>query len=54
MVEKLSPVGKKNGENKAVNFDPFLVDGDSLSEAAESCPEDAIIVEDDEGRQLYR
>ncbi len=53
MVEKLSPIGKKNGENEAVIFNPFLVDSDNLLEAAESHSEDAIIVEDDEGRQLY-
>ena len=53
MVEKFSPVGEKNGENKAVVFDPSSVDDDTLLEAAKSCPEDAIIVEDDEGWQLY-
>ncbi len=40
-------------ENKAVVLDPSSVDDDTLLEAAESCPEDAIIVEDDEGHQLY-
>ena len=40
-------------DNKAVVLDPSSVDDDTLLEAAESCPEDAIIVEDDEGRQLY-
>ena len=40
-------------ENKAVVLDPSSVDDDTLMEAAESCPEKAIIVEDDEGRQLY-
>ena len=40
-------------ENKAVVLDPSSVDGDTLLEAAESCSESAIIVEDDEGRQLY-
>ena len=40
-------------ENKAVVLDPASVDDDTLLEAAESCPENAIIVEDDEGRQLY-
>ena len=40
-------------ENKAVVLDPSSVDNDYLLEAAESCPEQAIIVEDDEGYQLY-
>jgi ferredoxin len=29
------------------------VDFDTLLEAAKSCPENAIIIEDDEGLQLY-
>ena len=53
MVEKLSPIGKKNSENEAVVFDPFSVDYDSLLGAAGSCTEDAIIIRDDEGRRLY-
>ena len=40
-------------ENKAVILDPSSVDDETLLDAAESCPEQAIIVEDDEGRQLY-
>ena len=40
-------------ENKAVVLDPSSVDDQTLLEAAESCPENAIIVEDDQGRQLY-
>ncbi len=40
-------------ETKAVVLDPASVNDDTLLEAAESCPEDAIIIEDDEGRQLY-
>ena len=40
-------------ENKAVVLDPASVDDDTLLEAAESCPEIAIILKDDEGRQLY-
>ena len=46
-------VFKLDEENKAVVLDPSSVDEDSLLEAAESCPENAIIVEDDEGNQLY-
>ena len=40
-------------ENKAVVLDPASVDDKTLLEAAESCPQKAIIIEDDEGRQLY-
>ncbi len=40
-------------DNKAVVLDPSSVDDDTMLEAAESCPENAIIVEDDEGHQLY-
>jgi len=46
-------VFKLDQENKAVVLDPSSVDDDTLLEAAESCPEKAIIVEDDEGHQLY-
>ena len=40
-------------ENKAVVLDPSSVDDNTLLEAAKSCTENAIVVEDDEGRQLY-
>ncbi len=40
-------------ENKAIVLDPPSVDDDTLLEAAGSCPENAIIIEDDEGHQLY-
>lgn len=46
-------VFKLDDDNKAVVLDPSSVDDDTLLEAAESCPENAIIVEDDEGRQLH-
>jgi ferredoxin len=39
--------------NKAVVTDPNSVDEGRLFEAAESCSENAIVLEDDEGRQLY-
>ena len=39
--------------SKAVVTDPNSVDDGRLFEAAESCPENAIILEDDEGRQIY-
>jgi ferredoxin len=40
-------------ENKAVVLDPASVNEQTILEAAESCPQDAIIVEDDEGNQLH-
>ncbi len=40
-------------ENKAVVLDASSVDLNTLLEAAKSCPENAIIVEDDEGVQLF-
>ena len=46
-------VFKLDDENKAVVLAPGSVDEETLMAAAESCPENAIIVEDDEGNQLY-
>lgn len=46
-------VFKLDDQNKAVVLDPGSVDSDTLLEAAESCSMEAIIVEDDEGNQLY-
>ena len=46
-------VFKLDNENKAVVLDPASVDEQTIMEAAESCPQNAIIVEDDEGNQLY-
>jgi len=46
-------VFKLDDQNRAVVLDPSSVDEETLIEAAESCPENAIIVEDDEGSQLY-
>ena len=40
-------------EGKAVVLDSSSVDDDTLIQAAESCSQDAIILEDEEGRQLY-
>ena len=40
-------------ERKAVVLDPSSIDDETLMEAAESCPEEAIIIEDDDGTQLY-
>ncbi len=46
-------VFKLDDKNKAVVLAPGSVDSKTIMEAAESCPEKAIIVEDDEGNQLY-
>ena len=40
-------------QSKAVVLDPSSVDEETLMEAAKNCPEDAIILEEDEGNQLY-
>lgn len=39
--------------NKAVVLRPDSVDESTLMNAAESCPVDAIIIEDDNGNQVY-
>jgi ferredoxin len=39
--------------NKALVTDPNSIDEGRFFEAAESCSENAIILEDDGGRQLY-
>jgi len=46
-------VFKLDDESKAVVLTPSSVDDDTLLEAAESCPQNAIIIEDDEDNQLY-
>ncbi|MFC2031868.1 ferredoxin [Chloroflexota bacterium] len=46
-------VFKLDEENKATILNPASVDEQTLLEAAESCPEKAIIIENDEGNQLY-
>jgi ferredoxin len=46
-------VFKLDDEGKAVVLDPSVVDDETLLEAAKSCPMDAIILEDDEGNQVY-
>jgi ferredoxin len=42
-----------DGENKAVIIDASSVTEKELLEAAESCPQNAIIIEDDQGQQIY-
>jgi ferredoxin len=46
-------VFKLDDKNKATVLDPSSVDDGTLFETAESCPENAIIIEDDEDNQLY-
>ena len=46
-------VFKLDDENKAAILDPGSVDEETLMEAAKSCPENAIIIEDDDGNQIY-
>ena len=46
-------VFKLDEDNKAMVTDPNSVDEGRLFEAAESCSENAIILEDDDGRQLH-
>jgi ferredoxin len=46
-------VFKLDESNKAVVLKPESVDEETLMEAAESCPENAVIIEDDSGNQLY-
>ncbi|OGN97311.1 MAG: hypothetical protein A2Z77_02530 [Chloroflexi bacterium RBG_13_51_36] len=40
-------------QNKVVVLDPGSVDEETLMEAAKSCPQNAIILEDGDGNQLY-
>jgi ferredoxin len=46
-------VFKLDKDNKAVVLKLESVDEDTLMDAAESCPVDAIIIEDDNGNQIY-
>ncbi|MBI2847062.1 MAG: ferredoxin [Chloroflexi bacterium] len=46
-------VFKLDEDNKSVVLDPSSVPEKTLFEAAENCPSDAIILEDDSGRQIY-
>lgn len=52
--EAIAPsVFKLDKANKAVLVDPKSVDDKTLMDAAEACPENAIIIEDDDGNQIY-
>jgi ferredoxin len=52
--EAVAPtVFKVDKSNKVVLLDPGSVDDSILTDAAEACPENAIIIEDDDGNQIY-
>jgi ferredoxin len=52
--EAVAPtVFKVDKTNKVVLLDAGSVDDKTLMDAAESCPENAIIIEDDDGNQVY-
>ena len=52
--EAIAPtVFKVDKSNKVVLLDPKSVDDKTLMDAAQSCPIDAIIIEDDDGNQMY-
>jgi ferredoxin len=46
-------VFRLDDQNKVMLVDPDSVDEETLMEAAKSCPENAIIIEADDGNQLY-
>jgi ferredoxin len=46
-------VFKLDKENKAIVQDQSSVSDEKLMSAAESCPMNAVIVEDDQGNQMY-
>lgn len=46
-------VFRLDAASKAVVVENHSADESLLFEAAESCPENAIILQDDEGRQVY-
>ena len=47
------PDGLQARQSKAVVLDPGSVGGYTLMEAARSCPENAVLLDDDEGNHLY-
>jgi ferredoxin len=51
-VESLPDVFALDSKNKAVVLDPETATLEMLIEAAESCPCQAIVVEDDEGNSF--
>lgn len=51
-VELAPEVFVLDSKNKATVLDPAAVPAERLIEAAEACPCQAIVVEDDEGNQI--
>ncbi len=52
-VEIAPAVFALDSKNKAVVLDPDAVSLETLLEAAEACPCGAIVIEDDEGNELF-
>ncbi|MBI2891273.1 MAG: ferredoxin [Nitrospirae bacterium] len=46
-------VFKIDSENKAIILNETAADDDTILNAAEACPTQAIILEDDQGNQIY-
>ncbi len=52
-IEIAPDVFALDSKNKATVLDPDAVPLDKLIEAAEACPCSAIVIEDDEGNQVF-
>jgi ferredoxin len=52
-VEIAPAVFQLDSKNKSVVLDPEAVSPETLIEAAEVCPCQAIVVQDDEGNQVF-
>ena len=52
-VASAPSVYRLDEDDKAVLLDPRTVDQETLLLSAESCPTEAIIIEDDEGHRIY-
>jgi ferredoxin len=52
-VEMTPSVFALDSKNKAIVLDPEAASTDSLREAAEACPCQAIMLEDDEGNPVF-
>jgi len=52
-VELAPEVFSLDSKNKAIVLDPEASPPDVLIEAAEACPCQAIVIEDDEGEQVF-
>lgn len=52
-VEIAPQVFALDSKNKAIVLDPEAASPETLREAAEACPCSAIVLEDDQGNQLF-